>query len=144
MTWPMSMILVTMVPVVFVVSVMPLDLITPPAARSFSHLLTKVISELLAVVWTLTKVLSAEIMVIGIGNNLHMRSLNWGDWPSPSLRSERKMTTSVGVCLLMLVGDEVTAAASIANSEIDRTPTMVLAVWIRKDLFGNGIHKKNE
>ena len=33
---------------------------------------------------------------------------------------------SVGVCLLRLVGDETTAATSIANRVIDRTPTMVL------------------
>lgn len=37
---------------------------------------------------------------------------------------------SVGVCLLRLVGDETTAAASIANSVIDRTPTMVFVNWI--------------
>ena len=53
-----------------------------------------------------------------------------GDWPSPSLRSVRKTTMSVGVCLLRLVGDETTAAASIANSVIDRTPTMVFVNWI--------------
>lgn len=52
------------------------------------------------------------------------------------------MTVSVGVCLLMLVGDEVTAVASIATSVIDRTPTMVYVVWVWEDLYVYGIRQE--
>ena len=68
------------------------------------------------------------------GKDVRRRSLNWSDWPSPALRSERKTTVAVvEPRLVLVVGIDVTAAANIASSAIDRMTTMVFVGFIGKE-----------